>query len=165
MLEYVVLITAMVAAFLAMQGYVKRGISGRWRSAGDAFAHGRQYQLGQGTPASVITGNAIAPQLIRRTANPNDPIQISMIMMGHPGSDFDQNSPIRLTLGGALAQNQFFFSNGTNTRIIAVFRRGDIMNSIPGYGQFSTTMTGRMNAPNTTFSGNTTFQITRFTGS
>jgi hypothetical protein len=165
MLEYLVLITAIVGAFLGMQGYIKRGISGRWRAAGDAFAHGRQYQVGVGTPATVITGNAIAPQLIRRSANPNDLIQISMIMMGHPGSDFDQNSPIRLTLGGILAQNQVFFSNGINTRIIAVFRRGDIMNSIPGYGQFNTTITGRMNAPNTTFSGNTSFWITRFTGS
>ena len=40
-LEYTILVVVIIAAFLSMQMYVKRGISGRWRSAVDDL--GDQY--------------------------------------------------------------------------------------------------------------------------
>ena len=45
-LEYAVLIAIVVAAFLGMMVYLKRGISGRWRQAADTFGYGRQYEPG-----------------------------------------------------------------------------------------------------------------------
>ena len=43
-LEYATLIVLVAAAMIGMAVYVKRALSGRWRSAGDAFGHGRQYE-------------------------------------------------------------------------------------------------------------------------
>ena len=45
--EYAILISFSIAALLGMSVYVKRALSGRWRSAYDAtFGHGRQFQQG-----------------------------------------------------------------------------------------------------------------------
>jgi len=43
-LEYVILFVVIVAALLTMSVYLKRALSGKWRSAGDVFGFGRQYQ-------------------------------------------------------------------------------------------------------------------------
>lgn len=40
--EYSLLVAIVIAALLAMQVYVKRAISGRWKEAGDLFGFGRQ---------------------------------------------------------------------------------------------------------------------------
>jgi len=47
-IEYVILIALIVAALLAMQFYVRRAICGRFRSTGDGFGGGRQYEPGPG---------------------------------------------------------------------------------------------------------------------
>ena len=44
--EYSLLIAVVVAMLLAMQSYLHRAVSGRWREAGDVFGFGRQYQPG-----------------------------------------------------------------------------------------------------------------------
>ncbi len=46
MLEYVTVIVIIVSALLAMRFYLKRSISGSFRSSGDAFGQGRQYEPG-----------------------------------------------------------------------------------------------------------------------
>src|SRR3989338_2896003 len=43
-IEYIVIITIILAAFLAMQSYLKRGLQGRWKSAVDDL--GEQYDPG-----------------------------------------------------------------------------------------------------------------------
>jgi len=45
-LEYAILIAITAAALIAMSGYVKKAISGKWRSVGDSFGFGRQYESG-----------------------------------------------------------------------------------------------------------------------
>ncbi|MBI4355536.1 MAG: hypothetical protein HY597_03680 [Candidatus Omnitrophica bacterium] len=45
-IEYAVLIAVVVAALLLMQRYVKGAIAQRWRSAGDVFGFGQQYEPG-----------------------------------------------------------------------------------------------------------------------
>ena len=45
-LEYALLIAIVVAAFLGMSGYLKRSLSGKWRSVADSFGYGRQYAPG-----------------------------------------------------------------------------------------------------------------------
>lgn len=40
--EYSLLVAIVIAALLAMQVYVKRAVSGRWKEAGDVFGFGRQ---------------------------------------------------------------------------------------------------------------------------
>jgi len=45
-LEYSLLVAIVIAALLAMQIYVKRAVSGRWREAGDVFGFGRQFEKG-----------------------------------------------------------------------------------------------------------------------
>lgn len=40
--EYSLLIAIVIAGLLAMQVYVKRAVSGRWKEAGDVFGFGRQ---------------------------------------------------------------------------------------------------------------------------
>jgi len=45
-LEYSVLAVVILAALLAMQVVLRRAISGKWRSTGDGFGAGRQYEEG-----------------------------------------------------------------------------------------------------------------------
>ncbi len=42
-LEYVFLILIVLSAFLVFQKYILRGMAGRWRTVGDSFGFGRQY--------------------------------------------------------------------------------------------------------------------------
>lgn len=42
--EYAVLIAVVVATLVGMSVVLKRGLSGKWRSVGDVFGYGRQYQ-------------------------------------------------------------------------------------------------------------------------
>jgi len=46
LLEYIALILFIVLAFISMQSYLKRAIAGNWRSLGDTFGFGRQYEEG-----------------------------------------------------------------------------------------------------------------------
>jgi len=41
--EYAMVITLLVAAFMGIQIYLKRAICGRWRQTADTFGFGRQY--------------------------------------------------------------------------------------------------------------------------
>lgn len=41
--EYAVAIAVITAALLGMAIYTKRALTGRWRSVGDTFGFGRQY--------------------------------------------------------------------------------------------------------------------------
>ena len=43
-IEYAVLTAIVVAALIAMSGYTKRALSGKWRLVGDTFGYGRQYE-------------------------------------------------------------------------------------------------------------------------
>lgn len=42
--EYVALIIIVIAAFIVMSAYYKRGLQGRYRQAGDVLSAGGQYQ-------------------------------------------------------------------------------------------------------------------------
>ena len=44
-LEHATLIVVVAAAMIGMAVYVKRALSGRWRSVGDAFGYGKQYEV------------------------------------------------------------------------------------------------------------------------
>ena len=46
MLEYAILIAIVVAALIAMQGYIRRAIQGKYRAAADVFGQGEQYEPG-----------------------------------------------------------------------------------------------------------------------
>ena len=48
-IEYAVLMAVAMAGLVSMAVYVKGGIAGRWREAGDMFGHGKQYEPGQGS--------------------------------------------------------------------------------------------------------------------
>lgn len=43
-IEYSLVLAAVVAAIIGVQIYLKRAISGRWRQAADTFGYGRQYE-------------------------------------------------------------------------------------------------------------------------
>ena len=43
-LEHATLIVVVAAAMIGMAVYVKRALSGRWRSVGDTFGYGKQYE-------------------------------------------------------------------------------------------------------------------------
>jgi Flp pilus assembly pilin Flp len=43
-IEYAVLIAIIVAALIAMQGYIRKAISGRWRESADSIGFGMQYE-------------------------------------------------------------------------------------------------------------------------
>jgi len=45
-IEYTVLIAVAVAALLSLSIYTKRSLMGRWRSIGDTFGYGRQFEPG-----------------------------------------------------------------------------------------------------------------------
>lgn len=42
-MEYLVVIIFILSAFLVFQKYIVRAISGRWKSIGDSWGHGRLY--------------------------------------------------------------------------------------------------------------------------
>lgn len=42
-IEYIALIVILLSAYLVMQRYVIGGFAGRWKSVGDSFGYGRQY--------------------------------------------------------------------------------------------------------------------------
>lgn len=42
-IEYIALVLFILGAFLVFQNYLVRGFSGRWKSLGDTFSHGKQY--------------------------------------------------------------------------------------------------------------------------
>jgi len=42
-IEYIAVITFIIAAFLVFQRYIFRGMAGSWKAAGDTFGQGRQY--------------------------------------------------------------------------------------------------------------------------
>jgi Flp pilus assembly pilin Flp len=52
-LEYTVLITALLAAILSVQVYLRRAISSKWRDAADSFGLGRQYET-DGSKATTV---------------------------------------------------------------------------------------------------------------
>ncbi|MDP2940623.1 MAG: hypothetical protein Q8O13_11240 [Candidatus Omnitrophota bacterium] len=43
-IEYCMLIIILVAALLLMQYYIIRAFAGRWRTTGDVFGFGKQYE-------------------------------------------------------------------------------------------------------------------------
>ena len=43
MVEYVILILFVITVILVMQKYIARSMSGHWKSVGDSFGYGRQY--------------------------------------------------------------------------------------------------------------------------
>ena len=42
-IDYALLIFAVIAGLLIIGTYLKRGIAGKWKEAGDTFGFGRQY--------------------------------------------------------------------------------------------------------------------------
>ena len=45
-IEYAVLVGVLTAALVGMSIYVKRSLVGKWRTVGDTFGHGRQFEPG-----------------------------------------------------------------------------------------------------------------------
>ncbi len=43
-IEYAFLIAIIVAALIGMSVYLKRSLCGKWRTVGDTFGYGRQYE-------------------------------------------------------------------------------------------------------------------------
>lgn len=43
MIEYAVLVAVVIATLLGMSIYTKRALAGKWKSVGDTFGYGRQY--------------------------------------------------------------------------------------------------------------------------
>ena len=75
-LEYTILITVVIGAFVAMQSYIKRGMQGRWHDAIDEL--GDQYDprvavtdirhtLASSTNTSIVALNAIGGYTTKRT--------------------------------------------------------------------------------------------------
>ncbi|MDD5019646.1 MAG: hypothetical protein PHH75_04630 [Candidatus Omnitrophica bacterium] len=52
-LEYSLLIAAILAALLSVQVYLRRAISYKWRDAADSFGLGRQYET-DGSKATTV---------------------------------------------------------------------------------------------------------------
>jgi Flp pilus assembly pilin Flp len=48
-MEYVILISVIFLALLAMQTTLRRAVSSRWKDAADSFGSGRQYEEGVST--------------------------------------------------------------------------------------------------------------------
>lgn len=43
LLEYMAVLMFIIGIFAVFQDYIKRGFLGRWKTVGDSFGHGRQY--------------------------------------------------------------------------------------------------------------------------
>ena len=77
-LEYAILLILLMAAFLAAQNYVKRGVQGRWKDSVDQL--GEQYDprtadtdiiqtMSSSTNTSIVTMNSVSGWWTRRVDN------------------------------------------------------------------------------------------------
>lgn len=67
-LEFTILLVIVMAVFLAMQSYVKRGIQGRWKASLDDF--GDQYDprlMNSNVVYKMVSNSATAIQTIKET--------------------------------------------------------------------------------------------------
>ena len=111
-------------------------------------------------------GSSINPDdIIRRSGDPEDAIHFSLSFLTIPASEFDQTIPLTLTPGGAQSYDEAWFSNGTNAKVVGLFRRGDIIDSIPENGEINATITGEMIIDKEYYYGEITFWIGVATGS
>ena len=90
-LEYTIIITIVVAAFLLMQVYYKRSIQGRWRSSADDI--GDQYSPG------VTTGTSIS----NRTGSSTE-----IVNAGSLSSAVSSNSDTNITDNVPIAANEIW---------------------------------------------------------
>ena len=102
---------------------------------------------------------------IRRSGNSEDAIQFILIFLTTPASEFDQTVHLTLSPGGAQSYDEAWFTDGTNAKVVGLFRRGDIMDTISQNGQIDATITGEMIEDYSYFYGEDTFWIGLFTGS
>ena len=54
-LEYILLTTITLLALYFFRGYIVRGLSGKWKSVGESFAFGRQYDPNKTTECAFET--------------------------------------------------------------------------------------------------------------
>lgn len=54
-IEYIAVVIVIIAAFIAMGVYYKRGLQGRYRQAGDALSVGSQYYHSDPSPKKNYT--------------------------------------------------------------------------------------------------------------
>lgn len=75
-LEYVLLLTIVIGAFLAIQNYLKRGVQGRWRDAVDSLGDqydpqtadtSIQYTLSSSTNTTIVALNTDGGYWTKRT--------------------------------------------------------------------------------------------------
>lgn len=75
-LEYVILLTIVIGAFLAIQNYLKRGVQGRWRDAVDSLGDqydpqtadtAIQYTLSSSTNTTILALNTEGGYWTKRT--------------------------------------------------------------------------------------------------
>lgn len=67
-LEYVLLITSVVVAFIAIQYYLNRGLQGRVREASDNI--GSQFDAGATTSSVTTTRSSMTQDITAPTGNP-----------------------------------------------------------------------------------------------
>lgn len=54
MVEYMMLFVIVLGALYVFQTYISRAMNGRWKTTGDSFGMGRQYQSGRTTDCSYV---------------------------------------------------------------------------------------------------------------
>lgn len=53
-IEYMAMITFILMAFFISQHFIMKGFAGRWKAAGDAFGHGKQYDPRDSTKGGSV---------------------------------------------------------------------------------------------------------------
>lgn len=115
-----------------------------------------------GGPPLVVKNFRIVPDIIRRSGKTYE-VQAIAILPPGIGKDEVKNVLPILYPGRVKAKRLLVFGNDTQAKVAAIFDKDELMNAIPGYGEMTWKVVGKLKAGRS-FAGEAKVYITKYTG-
>ncbi len=117
-----------------------------------------------GLPLFEVESMRIVPNIIRRGGNT---YEVQAVLILPPGIGKDEVKDVLPTLHSGQAKvsakRQLVYGTASRAKVIALFDKTELLNAIPGYGQMTWKVVGRLKAGRSFF-GEATVYITKHTG-
>jgi hypothetical protein len=110
----------------------------------------------------VVENFRIVPGIIRRSG---ETYEVQAIAILPPGIGKDDVKDVLPTLypGRVRAKRQIVYGDANKAKVIAVFDKDELMNAIPGFGEMTWRVVGKLKAGRS-FAGEAKVYITKYTG-